>query len=105
MEKTEAAAVVLQAPPEIVPVANVMHRLVLDKVFEDRRRGVPVDPPQFEKAGVEPGPQQMLEIRGNRRPFRMAGGALQHTTPHLDERRRAGGREIQPAEQLAAWRL
>ena len=105
MEEPETAPVVLQPAPQIRPVANVVHGLVFDEVFEHRGRRMPVDPPELEESAIQPGSQQMLEVRGNHRPFRVAGQPTENATPHLDQRRRAPAGQIQPPEQLAARRL
>src|SRR3982074_2594044 len=49
MEECETAAVGREAPPQIVPALDLMHRLIGDQLLQHRRRGLPVDPPPLEK--------------------------------------------------------
>jgi hypothetical protein len=44
-----------------------MHRLVLDQLFQQRRRRVPGDALQFEEADVEPGRQARFQLAVERR--------------------------------------
>ena len=77
MEEGVAAAVGrIDAAAQIVPVADLVHGLVADDLFEDVRRRRPVDPAQHEKPPVEPRAEQMRRRRGRARrdpvwPFMM----------------------------------
>ncbi len=62
MEEGEAAAVGRQAAPQIVPAMDLVDRLVCDQLLQHRGRRLPVDAPQFEKAAIEPGGEQMPEV-------------------------------------------
>ena len=57
----------------------VMHRLIGDQLFQHRRRGLPVDPPQLEKAAVEPRGEEMLEIGVEQLQLRFAPQACAAT--------------------------
>ncbi len=73
MEISETAPVRrIEAAAQIVPTLDLVHGLISDDLFEDRRRRLPVDPPENEEAAVEPDLQQILQIgidgREARRP-------------------------------------
>ncbi len=71
MEEREAAAVGRQAPTQVFPAPDLVHGLVGDQLLEDRRGRIPVDPPDVEKAAVEPGLKQILQIRVERQQGRL----------------------------------
>ena len=75
MEEGEAAAVGRKAAPQIVPALDLVHRLIGDQLLQHRGRRLPVDPPQFEKAAVEPGGEQMLEVGVEQLQFRLGAQA------------------------------
>ena len=55
MEKAEAAAVRrIEPTAKVVPPVDLVDGFILDDLLEDRGRRLPVDPPQHEKAAVEP---------------------------------------------------
>src|SRR6478609_909259 len=63
MEERIAASVGgIDAPPEVVPVANLVHRLIADDLFQKGRRRGPVDAAQDQKPAIEPGTEEMEEI-------------------------------------------
>ena len=76
MEECEAAAVGRKPPPQIVPALDLVHRLIGDQLLQHRGRRLPVDPPQFEKAAVEPRGEQMLEVGVEQLQFRFARAAV-----------------------------
>jgi hypothetical protein len=58
MKKAEASPVCRQLAAEVIPALNLVHGLVGDQLLQHRIRGLPVDPPEFEKAAIEPGGEQ-----------------------------------------------
>src|SRR6201999_2445280 len=62
MEKGEAATVGREAASQIGPSLDLVYCLIGDQLLQHRRRRLPIDPPQFEEAAVEPRREQMLEI-------------------------------------------
>ena len=106
MEEGVAAPVRrIDAAAQIVPVADRVHRLVADDLFQDVRRRRPVDPAQHQEAAVEPGREQMDEVgvdgaRSSRRTMR-----VEQLLAHAHQRRGAAGREVEPAQQLLPARL
>ena len=106
VEKGVAAAVRrIDAPPEFVPVADFMHRLVADDLLEDRRRRRPVDPAQHEKAAIEPGAEEVLKIAVDDGEAAVAAQGLEEVGAHRDERRRAARSAVEAAEELLPARL
>ena len=68
MEERVAAPVDgVDAAAQIVPVADFVHRLVADDLFEDVRRRRPIYPAQHEKPPVEPRRQADARRRGRAR--------------------------------------
>ena len=101
VEEGVAAAVRrIDAPPELVPVADFMHRLVADDLLEDRRRRGPVDAAQHEKAAIEPGAEQVLKIAVDDGEAAIAAQGLDEIGAHGDERRRSAGSAVEAAEKL-----
>ena len=107
VEEGEAAPVRRGKPlAQLVPVADGVDRFVADDLFQDARRGVPVDRPQQQEAAIEPGLEQMAEI-GVDRAVALAVG-LEQRQQALAQRDQFGGaarREVQATEQLLARRL
>src|SRR5918996_5973522 len=62
MEKREAAPVGGEPAAQIVPSGDFVNRFVLDQFLENDRRRIPVDALKCEKAPIEPGPEEMLEV-------------------------------------------
>ena len=52
----------LDPPPQVVPAADGVDRLVADDALEDGGRRRPVDPPDDQKAAVEPRAEQVGEV-------------------------------------------
>ncbi len=105
MEECEAAAVGRKTPPQIIPALDLMHRLVGNQLFQHRRRRLPVDPPQLEKAAVEPGGEEMLEIGIEQLQLRLVvqmGGDL---ASHRDQRAGAASRHVHAPQQLLPGRI
>ena len=95
----------IDAPPEVVPVADLVHRLVADDLLEQRGRRGPVDAAQHQKPAIEPRTEQMEKIAIDNRQRRVLVHQRQEVGAHLDQRRGAARRAIEPAEQLVAARL
>ncbi len=62
MEEGKAAAIRLEPILEVGPAANLVHRLIDDQFFEQRRRRLPGDPAQLKKTDIEPMREQRLEV-------------------------------------------
>ena len=77
MEEAVAAPVGrLEPVAQVVPVPDRVHRLVADDLLEDVRRRRPVDVPEHQEAAVEPGAEQVGEVRVDPPKLRDAcGGA------------------------------
>ena len=76
----------IDAPPEFVPVANFMHRLVADDLFEKRRGRRPVDAAQHQKPSIEPRTEQMQKIAIDNGEQRVLVHELQQVRAHRDQR-------------------
>ena len=117
VEEGEAAPVRrLDAPAQVVPARDRVHRLVADDLFQDVGRGGPVDPAQHQEAAVEPRGEQVLEVgieavdglRQRRiRLVGLAGGVAQQkqVLAHPHQRDGAVAGEVEPADQLLRARL
>src|SRR6266853_6857961 len=102
MEESVTAPVRLKPAPQIMPAADLMHRLVLDKFLENDGRRAPIDSLQNEKSPIEPRHQEVREICFNRRPLRMPIQLVQKLTPYLNQLAGAAWRHIQAPDQLLA---
>ena len=104
MEKSEATAIRLQAATQVVPAVDGVHRFVRDDFFEQLRGGVPGDLVQLQKAGIEPGAEQMVHVRVGGAKSRMVLEIGQQRLAHFQNRARPTGRPVHPAQQLlAGW--
>ncbi len=106
MEERKAAPVRrIDAPAQVVPVLDLMHRFVADDLFQDQRGGPPIDAPQHQEAAIEPGREEMHEILVHWREVFAVRHRVHQVFAHRDQRRGAAGRQIEPAEQLLPARL
>ena len=95
MEERVAAPVGrIDAPPEIVPVADFVHRLVADDPFQKRRRRGPVDAAQHQKAAIEPRTEQMQKIAIDDGERRVLVHELEQVAAHRDQRGGAPGARL-----------
>jgi hypothetical protein len=62
-----------------------MHRLVLDQLFQQRRRRVPGDALQFEEADVEPGREARFQLAVERRQAGLLVEVAQQVGAQVDE--------------------
>src|SRR5215471_10140807 len=104
MEKSVTAAIGLQPAAEVAPSMNLMDGLILDQLFQNGGGGVPVNFLEHEEAPIEPGGEQMSQIRrdGGLRGVR---ARRQQMAAHLHQPARAAGRHVKPAKQLLPRRL
>ena len=106
MEERVAAPVGgIDAPPQVVPVADLVHRLVADDLFEKRSRRGPVDAAQHQKAAIEPRAEQMQKIAIDDGERRVLVHKLEQVGAHRDQRGGAARRAIESPEQFVAARL
>ena len=105
MEKRVAAPVGLQPAPQVGPTLDLVHRLVLDQLFQHDRRGAPVDPLQHQEAAVEPRVEQVRQVGIDADPMRSLDQLLEHPAAHLEQHGRAAGHRVQAPEKLLAARL
>ena len=91
-----------QAPPQLVPVTDLVHRLISDDLAQEARRRRPVDPLEPEKACIEPGRQQVSQVRiQSVRIVDLAPPAPQ-VRPQPHEAGRSVARQVEVAEELLA---
>src|SRR5437763_2310240 len=105
MEERVATPVGSEPSVQIVPAADLVHRLVLDQLFEDKRRSSPVNPLQDEEATVKPRCEKVCEIGLDAGPLGLANAILEQTPSHVDQRAGPSRRHVEPPEQFLAWRL
>ena len=95
----------IDAAAQIVPVADFVHRLVADDLFQNIRRRRPVYSAQHEKSPVEPGRQQMHDVTVERRQILVALHQRQQIGAHRHQFAGAAGRAVEPADQFLPPRL
>ena len=106
MEEGVAAAVDrIDAAAQIVPVADFVHRLVADDLFQNVRRRRPVYPAQHEKSPVEPGRQQMHDVAVERCQILVALHQRKQIGAHRHQFAGAARRAVEPADQFLPPRL
>src|SRR5579863_50951 len=105
MKKREAPPVRLQAAVQVRPSVYFMYGLVADQLLEQKRRSLPADSLQAEKATVEPRFEEMLEIGIKRREFRSVRGFRKKVFTEGHQSSRALRRRIDAPNQLLARRL
>ena len=97
---------------EVAPRADGVHRLVVDQLLQQRRRGLPVDAHQVEEADIEPGAEQRPQVFAQRprRGVALAQGQKLgaqvdhelHALRHADElAQQVHGRRLERADQGA----
>ena len=105
MEEPEAAPVRLEATLKILPIEDLVYRLVLDDLLEHEGGRAPVDAAKLKEPAVEPGAQQVEEVLVERLELRDLRQRLEQRLAHCEEIGHAVGRGVEEAEQLAARRL
>ena len=106
MEEGEAAPVGrVQPAAQVVPVADLMHRLVGDDLLEDRGGRVPVDLAQHQEPAVEPRGEEMREVDVERLQRGVGLRRGQQVLAHADQRDGAARAQVQRPQQRLAARL
>ena len=106
MEECVAAPVSgIDPPPQLVPIADFVHRLVTDDLFEKRSRRGPVDAAQHQKPPIEPRTEQMQKIAIDDGERRVLVHKLDEVGAHRNQGGRAAGRAIESPEELVTARL
>ena len=101
MEKTEALAIRRVEPSaQLGPSVDLMDRLVLNYFFQDRSRRRPVDALEDQKTTVEPGHEQVLEIRIDSTELRVPRDLAKDIFSHSNEHRGTARREVEAAQQF-----
>ena len=106
MEKAITAPIDrLDAPAQIVPAGDRMDGLILDDLFQHIGGRIPRQPPQFEKAGVEPGGEGIFEFGVKRLEPGIASLCSQQVGAHGQQPACAAWRKIEHVDQLEAGRF
>ena len=105
MEERIAAAIRLQATPQIAPALNLMNGFVLNETLEDDGRRLPVDALEGQKATIEPRLEQVRQVGVDFSATWMVGQRGQQPPTHIDEDRRSARRHVAPPEQLLPRRF
>ena len=106
MEEGEAAPVRrLETVAQILPGADLMHRLIADDLLENIGGRRPIDRPQHQKARIEPGGEEMGEVGIDALELPILLHGAQQLLAHAHQRRRAARREVEPSDELLATRL
>src|SRR5690606_26073370 len=72
VKESVAAAVAIEAVFQVGPAADVVHRFVLDELFQQRRGRIPGQPAQLQKTDIEPGGKKLLQLGIERQQARVA---------------------------------
>ena len=85
--------------------ADLMHGFVADDLLEDVGGRRPIDRPQHQKAGIEPGGEEMREVVVDAVEAAIFPHGSQQLFAHAHQRRRAARREIEATDELLATRF
>ena len=105
VKEAEAAPVRLQPPAQVVPVDDLVHRLVRDDLLEHERRGAPVDAMQVQESAVEPGAEHVHEVVVHELELRMSGEGVEQRDAHGEDVAGAVRSGVHQAQELLAPRL
>ena len=75
----------IEAAAQVVPALDLVHGLVADDLFEDRRRRIPVDAAQNEEAAVEPDVEQAPQVGVDGSERRIGRRHAQEIAAHGDD--------------------
>ena len=104
-ERVEPAVRRIEPAAKLLPGRDFVHGFVADDFFENIGGRRPFDPPQNEKAAIEPGGEQVPEVAVERVQRRAVLDCLGEGLAHLHQRERASGRMVEPADELLPRRL
>ena len=96
VKKSVATAILrLQPPPQVFPIINLMNRFILNNLFKNIGRRLPVDPAQHQKPPIKPGIKEMpkIQIHPFQGFFRLGHDQQLFSQPH--QPRRGVGKLIQ----------
>jgi hypothetical protein len=62
MEEAEAAPVGCKTAVQVFPAPDLMDGLMGDQLLQHRGRRLPVYAPEFEKAAIEPGSEEVTQV-------------------------------------------
>jgi len=95
----------VDTPAQIVPVADLVHRLIANDLFENVRRRRPVYPAQHQKPPVEPRRQQVHDVAVERGEVLVAVHQAKQIGAQRHQFAGAARRAVQPADQFLPARL
>ena len=105
MEERKAPAVGLEPPAQVVPAANLVHRLVRDDLLQQVGRRAPIHADDLQEARVEPRRQQVAKVPVDGLELAMRIRQLQQSLAHAQDRGGAPGRAVEPPQQFLPRRL
>ena len=104
VKKAVAAAVFVQAVFGVGPAGDVVHRLVFDELFHQRRRRLPADALQVQKRHVKPGGKQRLKLGIERQQALVALEGGQQLGAHVHQKTHAVRKSRKALQQPRARR-
>ncbi len=104
MKEAVAAAVAVEPVLDVGPAPDVVHRLVLDQLLDQRGRRVPADAAQLEEADVEPGREHVLHLGIQRQQAPVGLQVRQHLGAHVHQEAHAIGSTAEALQQAPARR-
>src|SRR5215212_5636372 len=105
MEESETAPIRGKAAAQIVPSGDFVYSLVLDQFLQNDCGGIPIDALECQKAAVEPGTQQMRQIRVDSLPLRMLLQCIEYLPAHCNQGSGRTRGSIQSPEQFLPRRF
>ena len=105
VEEAEAAPVGCKAAAQVIPALDLVDGLMGDQLLQHRGRRLPVYAPEFEKAAIEPGPEQMTQVGVERLQARLTAQVSEQILAHGHQRRSAALRHVHSAQQFLTGRL
>ena len=99
-ERIAAPIARIDAGAQIDPVADLVHRLVADDLFQDDGGRRPVDAAQHQEAAIEPGCKQRGEIRIDSGEVAAARQHIKELPPHFHQGAGPLRRQIEPPQQF-----
>jgi hypothetical protein len=105
VEEAEAAPVWCKAAAQVIPALDLVDCFIGDQLFQHRGRGLPVYALEFEEAAIEPGPEQMTQVRVEWFQVRLTAQMSEQILAHGYQRCGAARHHVHAAQQLLAGRL
>ena len=105
LKEGKATPVGFQTAAQVGPAVDFVDRFVLDELFQRQRRGVPANPFQAQKSAVEPGTEQVFQVRVHHAELGMRVEVAQQIAAQGNQGIGSGGRGVDAPEQFLPRRF